>query len=116
MYGHHAFKGVLAFALFVLLSPGLLLTIPAGSKGFFMTLQTSIPSILIHAIIFVFLYRCLSHCYHMHVRKNNEKRWHRAVREMEQEILNDQIAQMFVGQKEQRDILKNLAEKCSHSK
>jgi hypothetical protein len=116
MHGHHAFKSVLAFSLFVLLSPGLLLTLPSGSKGLFMSLQTSLPSILLHGLIFTVLYSCLSHCYHMHLRKSQEKEWHRAVREMEQEIVNHQIASMFVGQKEQREILHSLTEKCNQAK
>ena len=38
--------------LFILLSPGFLLTIPPMSKGILMSGQTSISSILIHALIF----------------------------------------------------------------
>ena len=115
MQGHHAFKGLLAFTLFVLLSPGLLLTLPSGSKGVFMSLQTSVPAILLHGFIFMFLYRCLSHCYYTYLRKQQEKEWHRAVREMEQDIVNEQIAHMFIGQKQQRAILNNLVEKCDRA-
>ena len=39
--------------LFFLLSPGVLLTIPAGSRGVWMSGQTSITSALVHAIVFV---------------------------------------------------------------
>ena len=38
--------------LFVVLSPGLLLTIPPCSKGLFMSGQTSIRSVLVHAVVF----------------------------------------------------------------
>ena len=38
--------------LFVLLSPGVLLTLPAVGKGFFMTNRTSTLSVLVHAVIF----------------------------------------------------------------
>jgi len=38
--------------LFVLLSPGVLLTIPAGSRGLWMSRQTSIQAVLVHALIF----------------------------------------------------------------
>lgn len=38
--------------LFVVLSPGLLLTIPASSKGLFMSGQTSVAAVLVHAVVF----------------------------------------------------------------
>jgi hypothetical protein len=44
------------FALFFILSPGVLLTLPAGSKGIFMSCQTSVAAALVHALIFVLLY------------------------------------------------------------
>jgi len=42
----------LTVALFILLSPGFLLTIPAGSKGLLMSGQTSISAVLVHAVVF----------------------------------------------------------------
>ncbi len=38
---------------FFLLSPGVLLTIPAGSRGIWMSGQTSIAAAAVHAIVFV---------------------------------------------------------------
>ena len=38
--------------LFILLSPGVLLTIPAGSRGIWMSRQTSIQAVLVHALLF----------------------------------------------------------------
>lgn len=46
---------VLATLLFVLLSPGVLLTLPAGSKGIVMSGQTSFMAVLVHAVLFYFL-------------------------------------------------------------
>jgi len=46
-----------ATILFIVLSPGLLLTLPALSKGIFMSGQTSIMAILVHAVIFGILYQ-----------------------------------------------------------
>ena len=46
---------VLATLLFVLLSPGVLLTLPAGSKGVVMSGQTSFMAVLVHAVLFYFL-------------------------------------------------------------
>jgi len=46
---------VLATILFVLLSPGILLTLPAGGKGIVMSGQTSIMAVLVHAVLFYFL-------------------------------------------------------------
>jgi len=44
----------LAALLFILLSPGVLLTLPAGSKGVFMSGQTSLLAVLVHAVVFYF--------------------------------------------------------------
>jgi hypothetical protein len=46
---------VLATLLFILLSPGILLTLPAGSKGIVMSGQTSLMAVLVHAVLFYFL-------------------------------------------------------------
>ena len=45
----------LATLLFVLLSPGVLLTLPAGSKGIVMSGQTSLMAVLVHAVLFYVL-------------------------------------------------------------
>lgn len=45
--------------LFVLLSPGVLLTIPPLSKGLFMSGQTSVTSVLVHAVVFALVYMFL---------------------------------------------------------
>lgn len=49
-----------AVILFVLLSPGLLLTIPPVGKKIFMSGQTSIIAILVHAVVFAILYGIFS--------------------------------------------------------
>jgi hypothetical protein len=46
---------LLATLLFILLSPGVLLTLPAGSKGIVMSGQTSLMAVLVHAVVFYFL-------------------------------------------------------------
>jgi len=45
------FKLALAF----LLSPGVLLTLPPGSKGVFFSRQTSLLAAAVHALVFVFI-------------------------------------------------------------
>jgi hypothetical protein len=42
--------------LFILLSPGLLLTLPPLSKGIFNSEQTSVVAILVHAVVFGVVY------------------------------------------------------------
>ena len=44
-----------AVVLFVLLSPGLLLTLPPVGKKIFMSRQTSVIAILVHALVFAIL-------------------------------------------------------------
>ncbi len=41
--------------LFLLLSPGVLLTLPPGSRGIFMSGQTSLVAALVHAFVFAFV-------------------------------------------------------------
>jgi hypothetical protein len=40
-------------ALFILLSPGVVLTLPPGSKGIFFSGQTSFAAVLVHSLVFV---------------------------------------------------------------
>jgi hypothetical protein len=44
---------LVAGLLFFVLSPGVLLTIPPGSKGLFLSCQTSVTAALVHAVVFV---------------------------------------------------------------
>jgi Protein of unknown function (DUF3339) len=53
----------LATLLFVILSPGLLLTIPAVGKKMFMSGKTSIQSILVHALIFFVILYAIKYYY-----------------------------------------------------
>lgn len=46
---------LLATLLFIVLSPGLLLTLPPVGKEIFMSLKTSILAILVHAVVFYIL-------------------------------------------------------------
>jgi hypothetical protein len=46
-------------ALFIALSPGLLLTLPPGSGGVFKSGQTSIPAAVTHAVVFAVVFALL---------------------------------------------------------
>jgi len=45
--------------LFLTLSPGILLTLPPGSKGVFMSGQTSVPAALVHTVVFAIVFAIL---------------------------------------------------------
>jgi len=45
--------------LFILLSPGMLLTIPPGAKGLYMSGETSLQSILVHTLVFAIVFAFL---------------------------------------------------------
>ena len=45
--------------LFVLLSPGMLLTIPPASKGLFMSGQTTMAAVAVHALVFAVVFAFL---------------------------------------------------------
>ncbi len=49
-----------AVALFVLLSPGMLLTLPPVGNKVFMSCKTSVLAVLVHAVVFAFLLANLS--------------------------------------------------------
>jgi hypothetical protein len=41
--------------LFILLSPGMLLTLPPGGKGMFLSCETSVVAVLVHSVVFAAL-------------------------------------------------------------
>lgn len=45
--------------LFLVLSPGMLLTLPPGSKGVYMSGQTSTASVLVHTVVFALVFALL---------------------------------------------------------
>ena len=45
--------------LFILLSPGMLLTLPPSSRGVFMSGQTSVSAVLVHAMVFAVVFAFL---------------------------------------------------------
>lgn len=48
--------------LFVLLSPGVLLTLPPKGKGIWMSGQTSLIAVLVHAVVFAVAFSYLRSC------------------------------------------------------
>jgi hypothetical protein len=50
-------------ALFVLLSPGFLLTIPSAKGGLFMSGKTSVAAVVVHALIFAVVSHFVSQYY-----------------------------------------------------
>jgi hypothetical protein len=50
---------IVTTSLFIILSPGILLTIPAGSKGLFTSGQTSPSSAVVHTIVFALVFALL---------------------------------------------------------
>jgi hypothetical protein len=50
---------VVPVVLFILLTPGILLTIPPGRKGVFMSGQSSLSAIGVHTIVFALLFSFL---------------------------------------------------------
>jgi hypothetical protein len=49
--------------LFFILSPGVLLTLPPGSRGIFMSRQTSIAAAAVHSVVFVLVAHVLRSYY-----------------------------------------------------
>jgi len=57
----------LSLVLFILLSPGVLLTLPPGSKGIFMSGQTSLIAVVVHSVVFL----VVSHFVWQYLKANN---------------------------------------------
>lgn len=55
-FGDKPANVIVPVLLFILLSPGLLLTIPPVSKGVFRSGETSLPSVMVHALVFMIVY------------------------------------------------------------
>jgi hypothetical protein len=47
---------VVPLCLFIILTPGVLLTLPPGSKGIFLSGQTSVSAVAVHSIVYAILY------------------------------------------------------------
>ena len=58
---------LLAVIIFFLLSPGVIVTLPPGSRGVFMSCQTSVVAALVHAVLFV----VVSHYVWQYAKKNS---------------------------------------------
>ena len=50
---------VVPAVLFILLSPGILLSFPPGSDGFFLSGQTSVSAVITHAFVFSLIFAIL---------------------------------------------------------
>jgi len=50
---------IVTTVLFLVLSPGMLLTLPPGSKGVFTSGQTSLSAALVHAVVFALVFALL---------------------------------------------------------
>jgi ABC-type Mn2+/Zn2+ transport system permease subunit len=50
---------VMPLLLYVVLTPGVLLTLPPGSKGVFMSGQTSTPAVGVHTLVFAIVFALL---------------------------------------------------------
>lgn len=50
---------IVSTILFVVLNPGMLLTLPPGSKGVLMSMESSRASILVHALVFALVFATL---------------------------------------------------------
>jgi hypothetical protein len=50
---------IVPLVLFILLTPGVLLTIPPGAKGLFMSGQTTGNAVLVHSVVYAIVYAIL---------------------------------------------------------
>ena len=112
--GHRCAKFFIAFILFVLLSPGLLLTLPAGNKGYFNSMQTSLPAILLHGLIFAILYGCISHMYWAAVKHWKARQMMLAIASYEQQRQGAQLDDIVMMQAAQTRALYEIGSNCKN--
>lgn len=112
--GHICGKFFISFALFVLLSPGLILTLPAGNKGYFNSLQTSIPAILLHGLIFAVIYRCVSHCYRSMVKMWRKRQMAMKMALYEQRMQGEQLNDIYMMQAAQARAMYQIGSNCKN--
>ena len=108
-------KFVFVFALFVILSPGLLLTIPATGKGLFMSGQTSMQAILLHGFLFSVIYTTATHLYWKLKHHMRERQLMQFVDQMEREASAAAIYDIYTMQATQAATLERLAANCNKS-
>jgi len=111
-------KFLMLALLFIALSPGILLTIPAaGGKGMIMSGQTSIVAAAVHAVIFVSIVMICRKMYHMYKEHLREKRLAEIRREMEEHIQSEALEAIMYTQWQQNlalgDMRKNCKATCS---
>ena len=78
-----------------------------------MSMQTSLPAIFLHSIIFAFLYRAIINLYWECVKKYRTEKWRKAVKDMEQQIMSEKLTQVVLNQYQQNEVLRELANKCT---
>ena len=106
-------KFVSLAVLFALLSPGLLLTLPAGSKGIFMSGQTSVAAALVHAVVFAAVYMIGSHVCD-HVKQYwQQRRLMRFADAMERQAQTAALYDLYEMQAEQGEALRSIASSCA---
>jgi len=106
-------KFLMLALLFVALSPGILLTIPAaGGKGMIMSGQTSIIAAAVHAVIFVSIVMICRKMYHMYKEHLNQKRIAEIRREMEEHIQSEALEAIMYTQWQQNLALGDLRKNC----
>jgi hypothetical protein len=106
-------KFLMLALLFVALSPGILLTIPAaGGKGMIMSGQTSIIAAAVHAVIFVSIVMICRKMYHMYKEHLNQKRIAEIRREMEEHIQSEALEAIMYTQWQQTQALGDLRKNC----
>lgn len=108
----HVYKFLFSFLLFLVLSPGILITLPPLSKGLLYSGQTSLQAAVIHALLFALLYRILSHVYWSIRRRMQVKRMVRFAHDLEQHAQTAALYDIYNLQADQARSLRDVANRC----
>ena len=99
---------LLAAGLFIALVPGVLVTIPAGSKGYLMSGQSSLTAVLVHAVVFGILLHFAMKAYKMVLYKMEARRMRRMSRDLVHQMELAKLSQIQQAQAEQSMMLAHL--------
>ena len=112
--GEMLIKFVVSVLLFIVLSPGLLLTLPPNTnRGLFYSGQTNLIAIIIHALLFGLLYRILMACYYKLKHRAQKKKAVRFAHDLEQHIQTAAIMDIYNMQADQGAALRQLGRSCN---
>jgi hypothetical protein len=75
-------------------------------------MQTSLPAILVHGLIFAVLYRCICHCYMKALKYWHDRQMILTIAALEQSRQGEQLDQIMMMQAAQGQAMRQIGNNC----